>query len=115
MQLQELEPDWNVDDVELAAYEPDSGYGDGAGVAGDFLESRRDHSAHILFADPGDGSDRRRRLRSRSQLPNQGTISAPKVIVATGPWTRPLLQQQDTICRSNANITRSQFSEMRRT
>jgi sarcosine oxidase subunit beta len=32
-ELRELEPDWRVDEVELAAYEPDSGYGDGAGVA----------------------------------------------------------------------------------
>ena len=24
-ELHELEPDWNVDEVELAAYEPDSG------------------------------------------------------------------------------------------
>ena len=40
-QLRDLEPDWNVDDVELAAYEADSGYGDGAGVAGDFLDAAR--------------------------------------------------------------------------
>ena len=39
-QLKELEPDWSVDEVELAAYEPDSGYGDGASVANDFLEPR---------------------------------------------------------------------------
>jgi len=36
-ELSELEPDWNVDDVVAAAYEPDSGYGDGAGAASDFL------------------------------------------------------------------------------
>jgi sarcosine oxidase, subunit beta len=41
-QLAELEPDWKVDDVELAAYEPDSGYGDGAGVATDFLQAARE-------------------------------------------------------------------------
>ena len=41
-ELQELEPDWCVDDVSLAAYEPDSGYGDGAGVANDFLARARD-------------------------------------------------------------------------
>jgi len=29
--LHELEPDWNVEEVEVAAYEPDSGYGDGGG------------------------------------------------------------------------------------
>ena len=44
-QLRELESDWNVDDVELAAYEPESGYGDGASVAGDFLSAARDLGA----------------------------------------------------------------------
>ena len=47
-QLRELEPDWRVDDVELAAYEPDSGYGDGAGVAGDFLAAARNLGATYL-------------------------------------------------------------------
>ena len=41
-ELKELEPDWTVDEVELAAYEPDSGYGDGAGVANDFLTRARE-------------------------------------------------------------------------
>ncbi|HKI25226.1 MAG TPA: FAD-binding oxidoreductase [Candidatus Sulfotelmatobacter sp.] len=90
--LKELEPDWNVDEVELAAYEPDSGYGDGAAVAGDFLAAARDLGASYL---------------SRTQASalvveagyihgvttDHGTISAPIVICATGPWTRPLLKQ----------------------
>ena len=42
VELKELEPDWMVEEVELAAYEPDSGYGDGAGVANDFLARARD-------------------------------------------------------------------------
>ncbi len=46
--LQKLEPDWAVDEVELAAYEPDSGYGDGAGVANDFLARARDMGACYL-------------------------------------------------------------------
>lgn len=36
-ELAKIEPDWRVDDVEAAAYEPESGYGDGAGVASGFL------------------------------------------------------------------------------
>jgi sarcosine oxidase subunit beta len=46
-QLKELEPDWQVDEVDLAAYEPDSGYGDGAGVANDFLARARDLASSI--------------------------------------------------------------------
>ncbi len=91
-QLHELEPDWTIDDVELAAYEPDSGYGDGAGVAGDFLAAARNLGATylprteaialILEGDHVGGA-----------VTSNGTISAPIVILATGPWTRPLLQQ----------------------
>ncbi len=91
-QLRELEPDWNVEEVELAAYEPDSGYGDGAGVAGDFLAAARDlgvayvsrTQATELVIEGG---------RVQGVITPQGTISSPIVIVATGPWTRPLVQR----------------------
>jgi sarcosine oxidase, subunit beta len=91
-ELKELEPDWNVDDVELAAYEPDSGYGDGAGVAGDFLGRARDlgvtygsrTQATALIADAG---------RTGGVVTDHGAIAAPVVIAATGPWTRPLFEQ----------------------
>ncbi|HKU26152.1 MAG TPA: FAD-binding oxidoreductase [Candidatus Sulfotelmatobacter sp.] len=91
-QLQSLEPDWQVDDVELAAYEPDSGYGDGAGVAGDFLSAARDLGAVYISrtqADSlivGNGA-------VRGVATSQGEVSSQVVIAATGPWTRPLLNQ----------------------
>ena len=89
-QLREIEPDWKVDEVELAAYEPDSGYGDGAGVAGDFLSAAREMGVAYLSktqaADLLIESGRVRGLVTR-----QGTILSPVVIVATGPWTRPLV------------------------
>ncbi len=91
-QLKELEPDWVVDEVELAAYEPDSGYGDGAGVANDFLSQARDAGAVYLprtqvtsFISDGN--------RVRGVRTDQGEIHAPTVIAATGPWSRPLFQQ----------------------
>jgi glycine/D-amino acid oxidase-like deaminating enzyme len=91
-QLRELEPDWNVDDVELAAYEPDSGYGDGAGVAGDFLSAARDLGAIYASRTQAtalhvDGD------RGCGIVTDRGAISSSVVIAATGPWTRPLLQQ----------------------
>lgn len=91
-QLQELEPDWAVDEVELAAYEPDSGYGDGNVVANDFLSRARDLSATYL------SKTRATSLlveagRIRGVHTEAGPIHAPVVIAATGPWTRPLLQQ----------------------
>jgi len=91
-QLQELEPDWAVDEVELAAYEPDSGYGDGNVAANDFLNRARDLGATYLSKTRAcsfliDGE------RVRGVQTEVGTIHARVVIAATGPWTRPLMQQ----------------------
>jgi sarcosine oxidase subunit beta len=92
VQLHELEPDWNVDEVELAAYEPDSGYGDGAGVACDFLTAARDRGA-AYFSRTQVQSVQIEAGHTVGVKTNHGTIAAPVVIVAMGPWTRPLLQQ----------------------
>lgn len=91
VQLHELETDWNVDDVELAAYEPDSGYGDGAGVAGDFLAAARNRGAAYFSRTQAQGllTEGGRTIGVET---DRGTISSPVVIVAMGPWTRPLLQ-----------------------
>jgi sarcosine oxidase, subunit beta len=90
--LQNLEPDWVVDEVELAAYEPDSGYGDGAGVANDFLARARDMGACYLprttvttFRVEGG--------RTCGVTTDQGDIDAPVVVSPTGPWTRPLFKK----------------------
>jgi sarcosine oxidase subunit beta len=90
-QLRQLEPDWDVDEVELAAYEPDSGYGDGNVVANDFLSRARDSgttylsktAVKSLLIEGG---------QVRGVQTDHGEIHAPVVIVAAGPWTRPLLQ-----------------------
>jgi glycine/D-amino acid oxidase-like deaminating enzyme len=91
-QLQELEPDWSVDDVELAAYEPDSGYGDGAGAAGDLLSAARDMGTMYVSRTQATALHVNDDC-VRGVVTDQGAISSPIVIVATGPWTRPLLQQ----------------------
>ena len=92
IELKELEPDWKVDEVELAAYEPDSGYGDGAGVATDFLTRARDLGVAYLSKTQAlellVKSERVRGVKTE-----QGEIAAPVVIAATGPWTRPLFQR----------------------
>jgi len=90
-ELQELEPDWCVDDVSLAAYEPDSGYGDGAGVANDFLARARDLG--VAYSPRTQAiSVRIENGRVRGLQTDQGEVSAPLIIAAIGPWTRPLLQ-----------------------
>ena len=91
-QLKELEPDWAVDDVELAAYEPDSGYGDGNVVANDFLSRARDLGATYLSKTQATSLSTEA-SRVRGVETEAGPIHAPVVIVATGPWTRPLVQR----------------------
>jgi len=91
-ELKDLEPDWAVDEVELAAYEPDSGYGDGAGVANDFLTRARElgvtyqsKTQALDFLVEGG--------RVRGVSTDHGEIAAPVVVSATGPWTRPVFQR----------------------
>ena len=90
-ELKKLEPDWTVDEVELAAYEPDSGYGDGAGVANDFLARARDLG--VVYLSKTQASLRIEGGRVRGIGTGSGEITAPVVVAATGPWTRPLFQQ----------------------
>jgi glycine/D-amino acid oxidase-like deaminating enzyme len=91
-QLAELEPDWKVDDVELAAYELDSGYGDGAAVANDFLQAARElGSAYISRTQATELKTQSGRIAG--VVTDQGSIAAPVVIAATGAWTRPLILQ----------------------
>jgi sarcosine oxidase, subunit beta len=92
-ELRELAPDWVVDEVEIAAYEPDSGYSDGAGVANDFLTRARDMGgttylpktlATSLVVEDG---------KVRGVVTDRGTIAAPVVVSALGPWSNPLFEQ----------------------
>jgi sarcosine oxidase subunit beta len=90
-QLSELEPEWIVDDIDLAAYEPESGYGDGNVVANDFLSAARDLGAVYLPKSPV-SSLTMRSGHIHGVETEAGPIHAPVVIAATGPWTRPLVQ-----------------------
>ncbi len=90
-QLKELEPDWNVDEVELAAYEPDSGYGDGAGVANDFLNAARAMGVNY-FPRTEVTACRTSNGRARGVSTSNGDIEAAVVVAATGPWSQPLFR-----------------------
>jgi len=91
-ELKEIEPDWKVDDIPVAAYEPDSGYGDGAVTANDFLERARELGAEFRARTRVTGflveNGRVRGVRT-----DQGDIEAPVVVSATGPWSKPLFKQ----------------------
>jgi glycine/D-amino acid oxidase-like deaminating enzyme len=91
-ELREVAPGWSFDDVPAAAYEPDSGYGDGAGVATDFLSRAREmgvlyrSGTRVTALRAGGG-------RVLGVETEAGPIDAPVVVAATGPWSRPLLAQ----------------------
>jgi sarcosine oxidase, subunit beta len=88
-ELKALEPDWRLEDVELAAYEPDSGYGDGAGVANDFLSRAR--GANVCYLPRTHATVLRvQNGKVQGVATDHGEIDAPVVVAATGPWTRPL-------------------------
>jgi len=91
-ELKELEPDWTVDDVEVAAFEPDSGYSDGAGVANDFLTRARDMGV-VYLPKTGAASFLLTGGRVRGVVTDQGEIAAPLVVCALGPWSGPLFEQ----------------------
>ena len=90
-ELHHLEPDWKVDEVELAAYEPDSGYGDGAGAANDFLARARDLGINYLPRTQVT-SFLAKDHKAHGVMTDQGAISAPIVVSAIGPWSTPLFQ-----------------------
>jgi sarcosine oxidase, subunit beta len=91
-ELKELEPDWNVDEVEIAAYEPDSGYSDGAGVANDFLTRAREMGVTYL---PKTEATSLVVACGKAQgvVTGEGEISAPIVVSALGPWSNPLFEK----------------------
>jgi len=89
--LKKLEPDWNLEDEPAAAYEPKGGYGDALIATQDLLNASR-----------AMGVEYRPRTRATKILMNgdkvqgvvtdKGEIHSPNVVVATGQWTKPLLQ-----------------------
>jgi sarcosine oxidase subunit beta len=92
-ELLAIEPDWRVDDVRLAAYEPDSGYGDGATTALDLLERARELGAEFRPRTRVTAF-RVDRGRIRGAATDAGDFDAPVVVCAAGPWSQPLFRDQ---------------------
>jgi glycine/D-amino acid oxidase-like deaminating enzyme len=88
-ELSEIVPDWNVDDVPYAAWEPGSGYGDGTGVATDFLERAREMGVVYRSATRVERFSREGG-RVTGVVTEAGAVAAPVVVSATGPWSAPL-------------------------
>jgi glycine/D-amino acid oxidase-like deaminating enzyme len=88
-ELAEVAPGWDFGDVPAAAWEPDSGYGDGACVANDFLSRARELGVAYRDAVRVAGF-RVSGERVAGVETGDGTIEAPLVVAAVGPWSRPL-------------------------
>jgi sarcosine oxidase subunit beta len=95
--LSEIEPDWFIDDIDVAAYEPDSGYGDGANVAGGFLSRARELG--VVYV-PKTSVSRVQIDKSHvcGVATAQGEIGAPVVVLATGVWTKILTDEALRFC-----------------
>jgi sarcosine oxidase subunit beta len=88
-QLAAIAPDWNVDDVPRAAWEPGSGHGDGSAVANDFLERAREMGV-VYRSQTRVTEFRAEGGRVTGVATDRGDVAAPVVVAATGPWSRPL-------------------------
>src|ERR1035437_5251486 len=86
-----LAPSWAVEDVALAAYEPESGYASGGQVAADLL-NRAQELGVVYGAGTRVLELRRRGDQVIGVATSEGPIDASLVICATGVWSRPLLR-----------------------
>jgi sarcosine oxidase, subunit beta len=78
--------------VPLAAWEPGSGYGDGAGVATDFLERARELGA-VYASGTRVTAFRVEGGRAAGVDTDRGPVAARVVVSAAGPWSRPLFER----------------------
>jgi sarcosine oxidase subunit beta len=89
-ELREIAPEWRLEDVALAAWEPRSGYGDGVSVATDFLDRARELGASYRPRCRV-GALRIEGGRVRGVETDAGFVAAGTVVVAAGAWSRGLL------------------------
>jgi sarcosine oxidase subunit beta len=91
-ELQSLEPAINVDDVALAAYEPQSGYADPVATTRSMAEAAARHGAAFKLGVPI-GAIETASGRIRGVVDAAGIrYAADAVCVAAGPWTDRLLK-----------------------
>jgi sarcosine oxidase subunit beta len=91
-ELGALDPGVETSDIDVAAYEPDSGYADGYATASAFMDAARRNGARFYqgvtvtaLQVQGD--------RICGVETSGGSISTPLVISTAGPWSSPLLRR----------------------
>jgi sarcosine oxidase subunit beta len=91
-EFEEIEPAWDISDVEYAAYEPDSGYADPQATTLSFAKRAQEMGARILQE-----TTALKIISSGSRVAGVladrvGEIAAPIVVVVAGPWTPRLVK-----------------------
>ena len=78
-----------VDDIEVAAWEPDSGYADPSGSAAGFLAAARQHGARLVT-----GCEVRSLITNGERVAgvetSRGRFAAPTVALVNGAWAPPI-------------------------
>lgn len=90
-EINDIQPGLWLDDIEAAAYEPESGYADPSSTASSFIAAARDrgvtlhrNTQAIKILTAGG--------RVTGVKTNQGHFAAGTVLIAANAWSRPLLQ-----------------------
>lgn len=89
-ELADIQPGLNTTDVEIAAYEPESGYAEATLCASEFMNAARAAGAELL-TETRATSVRLAGGRVLGVETNRGEIAAPTVVLAASVWTRDLL------------------------
>ena len=91
-ELKELEPRMHVEDLEIAAYEPESGYADPTTTTNSLVRAAQKHGTVVC---------QRAELRKikvtrgavESIITDKGEVVTPKVVLACGVWTKKISAQ----------------------
>jgi len=89
--IDEIQPGLWLDDIEAAAYEPESGYADPSSTASSLMSAARDRGVRLRTNTAVTGI-----LTENGRVTgvdtSQGQFAAPIVLIAANAWSRPLLQ-----------------------
>ena len=91
-EFKEIEPAWDVADVTLAAYEPDSGYADPQATTLSFANRAKEMGARILQETMALQINVAGNRITGVTTDRAGEISTPVVVVVAGPWTPRLVK-----------------------
>ena len=90
-EVKELAPYFWLDDVEIAAYEPESGYADPSAATTSLMTAARDRGARLIQGEPVTGILVDSGKIQGAATP-QGKYSAPIVVNAAGSWAGNIAQ-----------------------